>query len=175
MAQCFVLEVVRLKISQEVWKASKSRRVVAFMEALYHNHIVKSTDSKVYEGSFYTLPWSDTLERVQVNFFFIDDLLTMDIGTALYTVSDDTTFKTDGTDTTTTLKIYPSGGTVPVGRAVVRVRVQEMFDDENGVPSKTATRPKSGTDHEFAVPDFRFKRLSRVLHWERIRSFNTSQ
>jgi hypothetical protein len=173
MSQQLVLEVIRLKISKDVWRTSKSRRIVAFMEAMYHNHIVKSTDSKVYEGSTYALPWDDKLKKVQVNFFFIDDLLTMDIGTALYMISEDSKFSSDGSATEVTLKIYPSGGTVPVGRAYVRVHVQELFDDKTSVPRKA--KPVPQTDHAFAVPDFRFKRLSRVLHWERIRAMNLSQ
>ena len=175
MAQQFVLEIERLKISKEVWKTSKSRRIVAFMEALYNNQIVKSTDSKVYSGSTYALPWDDKLKRVQINFFFIDDLITMDIGSAIYKVSEDGNFRANGDSINVTLHIYPNGGTVSIGKAYAKVSVQELFDDENKREKKTSIVPKNRQDHNFAVPDFRFKRLSRVLHWERIRSFNISQ
>lgn len=172
MAPCFVLEVQRFKISSEVWKNSKSRRIVAFTEGLYKNKVVKSTDSKVYNGSKYVLPWNESLQKVQVNFFFIDDLLTVDIGTALYILSDDGKFYTNGTPSDVMLKIYPMGSTVPVGRVMVTVSVQPMFDDEQPIHKEPNKRQ---LDHNFAVPGFRFKRLSRVLHWERIRSLNLSQ
>lgn len=172
MAPCFVLEVQRFKISSELWKNSKSRRIVAFTEGMYKNKVVKSADSKLYNGSRYVLPWNEHLQKVQINFYFIDDLLTVDIGTALYNVSEDGKFSTDA-PTDITLKIYPMGGTVPVGRVLVTVSIQAMFDDEQQPPA--TKQKKQVLDHNFAVPGFRFKRLSRVLHWERIRSLNLSQ
>ena len=170
-----VLEIKRFKIAKEVWSTSKSRRIVAFAEGSYHGKVVKSIDSKVYNGTKFCLPWNETLQRLQINFYFIDDLLTIDIGTALYAISEDGKFGKETAKTEAVLKIYPVGATVPVGRAMISISVQEMFDDENTGFHKCAVAKQSVIDHDFAVPGFRFKRLSRVLHWERIRSFNVSQ
>ena len=172
MSPSFVLEVQRFKISSEIWKNSKSRRIVAFIEGQYKTKVIKSADSKLYNGSKYILPWNEKLRKVQVNLFFIDDLLTVDIGTALYIVSEDGKFQTDGNTADVILKIYPMGGTVPIGKVMAKVSVQSMFEDEQPV-NKTKKTPV--LDHNFAVPDFRFKRLSRVLHWERLRAINISQ
>ena len=176
MSPQFVLEVVRFKLSSEVWKQSISRRVVAFIEGSYKNKIVKSNDAKVMNGSKYCIPWTENIQKVQMNFFFIDDLLTMDIGTALYLVAEDRKFVADGSSTEVLLHVYPNGATVPIGRALVKVQVQAMFADEQPTTMLTNRQSNRGTDdHTFAVPGFRFKRLSRVLHWERIRSLNISQ
>jgi len=170
-----VLEIKRFKISKDVWSTSKSRRIVAFAEGSYHGKIVKSVDSKVYAGTKLCLPWNETLQRLQVNFYFIDDLLTIDIGTALYALSEDGKFMQETASTEVMLKIYPVGATVPIGRALVSITVQDMFDDENTGVHKCSVPKQSVIDHDFAVPGFRFKRLSRVPHWERIRSLNISQ
>jgi hypothetical protein len=174
MAPQLVIEVVRFKILEELWHKSTSRRVVAFIEGQYHNKVVKSADSKVYNGSSFCIPWSEALQKVQVNFFFIDDLLTLDIGAAVYVLAQDKNFTPDGEPIEVVLKLYPNGGTVPNGRLLARVRVQDMFDDEERVVT-TKQQVVKNVDHSFAVPGFRFKRLSRVLHWERIRALNLSQ
>lgn len=170
-----VLEIKRFKISKDVWSTSKSRRIVAFAEGSYHGKIVKSVDSKVYTGTKLCLPWNETLQKLQINFYFIDDLLTIDIGTALYAISDDGKFGQETASTEVLLKIYPVGAVVPVGRAFVSITIQEMFADENTGAHNCAVPKQTAIDHDFAVPGFRFKRLSRVLHWERIRSINLSQ
>lgn len=168
----FVAEVVRFKISRDVWKYSKSRRVVCFIEGSYKNKIIKSHDAAVYGGSTYCIPWSEALDRVQLNFFFIDALLTMDIGQALYSLQDKL-FKPDRTATEIVLMICPTGSSVAVGKVLLKVSVQDMFDEER--ITKHATPSPSGVEHSFAVPGFRFKRLSRVLHWERLRSLDIAR
>ncbi|KAJ1432702.1 hypothetical protein B484DRAFT_394850, partial [Ochromonadaceae sp. CCMP2298] len=183
----FVAEVVRFKISRDVWKYSKSRRVVCFIEGSYKNKIIKSHDAAVYEGAAYCIP-SEALERVQLNFFFIDALLTMDIGMALYSLqafnqSLGSAGGSEGTEgTEVVLMIYPRGSTVAVGKVLLKMSVQDMFDDERvakhgqgqgKVPGQVGA--VQGLEHNFAVPGFRFKRLSRVLHWDRLRSLDVTR
>ena len=121
------------------------------------------------------------MQKVQINIFFIDDLLTLDVGTAMYMVAQDSKFTTDGIKHEVQLKIYPNGGTVSVGKILANVYIQDMYAEEgitthnSSTKRTTAEHGQNNANHNFAVPGFKFKRLSRLLHWERIRSINISQ
>lgn len=165
-----VIEVERFKISREIWKYSQSRRVVAFIEGIYKHNVLKSNDAKVYNGSQYYIPYSENLRKIRINFYFIDDLLTIDIGSSVYYLENDKLFKTDGSTTAATLYIYADGSTSPIGKVSINISIQDMYD--NNKSNNHIKNDKQPIDHQFAIPGFSFKRLSRVLHWDRLNTFN---
>lgn len=174
-----VVEVVRFKVSSGVYKDSKSRKIVAFVEGRYNNHVTKSADERLLKGALFYIPWQENLDSVILNMYFIDGLLTIDIGTAIYNIRDDKHFSPDsGNMVDAVLHIFRSGALVPLGWVTVRVGVTHIFEDEGKAVRKLPIG-SSGKDcsatHSFAVPGFRFKRLSRSLHWDRLRAFNISQ
>ena len=168
----FVFDVVHFKISRDIWKHSKSRKVVGFIEGCYKNAVIKSNDCTVHPGTQFCIPHTETLTQVRVHFFFIDGLLTVDIGTSEYNVAADNMFVPDGSLIDIRLNIVPHGSKVPVGRVLAKVSAQYLFEDEP-VNSKVGhKRLEPGVDFQLALPDFRFKRLSRAINWQRLRGIN---
>ena len=181
---CVVVEILRFKISREVWKFSKSRKIVAFIEGHYNHKKVQSDDATVYEGSKFDIPYSEKLREIAIHFFFIDGLLTIDVGSCIYDLAHDKLFVDDGNVTSVTLNIFANGSTIPIGKVSFNTVVQDMYGDDTkrSRPSDknrhTHTRKDHDehvSDHQLIVPGFRFKRLSRVLHWDRLRSMNLNR
>jgi len=178
---CVVVEILRFKISREVWKFSKSRKIVAFIEGHYKYKKVQSEDATVYEGSKFDIPYSEKLREIAIHFFFIDGLLTIDVGSCIYDLAHDKLFVDDGNVTSVTLNIFANGSTIPIGKVSFNTFVQDMYGDDTNFSRSTDKNRSTHTkkehdhdvsDHQLIVPGFRFKRLSRVLHWDRLRSIN---
>jgi hypothetical protein len=178
---CVVIEILRFKISREVWKFSKSRKIVAFIEGHYKYKKVQSEDATVYEGSKFDIPYSEKLREIAIHFFFIDGLLTIDVGSCIYDLVHDKLFVDDGNVTSVTLNIFANGSTIPIGKVSFNTFVHDMYGDDANL-SRSSDKNRSThtkkehdndvSDHQLIVPGFKFKRLSRVLHWDRLRSIN---
>jgi hypothetical protein len=71
------------------------------------------------------------------------------------------------------LDILMSGAEQRVGRCLVSMHVEDFFDsDSNKGKMKNKRTEDERSTHEYhpVSPDFRFRRLSHSLNWERIRS-----
>jgi len=152
---------------------------VAFIEGHYKHKKVQSDDATVYEGSKFDIPYSEKLKEIAIHFFFIDGLLTIDVGSCIYDLVHDKLFVDDGNVTSVTLDIFANGSTIPIGKISFNTVVQDMYGDDTNRSRPTDNIRHSRTkeehvtsDHQLIVPGFRFKRLSRVLHWDRLQSIN---
>lgn len=168
MASQFVVEVYHFKLSKSVWHASQSKKVVGFVEGVYanHHHTVRSSDCKVYKGTQYAVPYADELTRIHFHFFIIDSLLAVDLGTATYNLREDKQFDPNNPSTQIVLDVMPRAGTQRIGKLNCFVSVQMLFEERRREPLP------SEIDFQQSMPGFHFKRLSRVVNWERIRSLD---
>ena len=179
MSTCVIVEIVRFKISREVWKFSQSRKIIAFIEGHYKHNRVQSNDAKLYEGSKFEIPYSENLKKISIHFFFIDGLLTIDVGSCVYDLAHDKLFVNDGNVTSVALDLFADGSTVPIGKVTINTTVQDTYEEEeltnsNHPPHHRNNKESIANDHHYQliIPGFRFKRLSRVLHWDRLQSVN---
>lgn len=167
------IEVHRFKISRSVWHSSKSRKIVAYAEFVHRNKVFRSRESQVYTGSQYNLPWNEAVDKITLHFFYIDALLTVDVGTAVYEIGKDKKFAANGNIVQVILDINIDGCSERIGRVMCNMAVQGIYDGERNTTDPNARRSRND-DRQFAVsaPDFRFKQLNRPVHWDRIRGVN---
>jgi hypothetical protein len=120
-------------------------------------------------GSQYCLPWDEKMDKVTLYYFFIDGLLTTEIGSSIYELAKDKDFR-QGCVVRTILDIKMKGCTSRIGKVMCSVSVQGVFEEDSNHPLPRQTN----IDREFSlsVPGFRFKRLSRAVHWQRVRGLN---
>ncbi len=179
MSLQIIVEVQRIKVSKNIWNTSKSRKIVAFAESVVKQKSYRSIDSVVTEGSQYVLPWNESTEVVIMYFYYIDALLTVEIGTSVYDIMNDKKFVSDGRNVEVIMDIKLNGSQERVGRVLCNISVQSLFDEKRDT-NKAAKLSRYLSDHrtgEFsmALPNFRFKRLSRSVNWERVRGFHVDR
>lgn len=169
------IAISRFKLSKEVWKSTKSRKVVVFAEAFYDDEggeTVRSGDTKLSYGAQIFVPYvlrSTRLKEVVLHFYLIDGLLTVDFGESSYLVQAELA--------SADMNIYQNGSTRRIGKVICSFRLQDPFEGsaaKGGQGDEPSKGPPLVVDYsqKSALPNFRFKKLSRNINWERIKAFN---
>eukprot|EP01039_Chlorochromonas_danica_P004626 gene4626-5068_t len=194
----FVLEVHRLRVSSQVIPSNASRRLVAHLEGQYRNKAVRSAEVVVGTGSQLALPWSSRLDTVTLRLFYIEERLKTEIGSAVYEVGQDKSFDCHGYGggggggggraSVLLLHLLPRGGSAAIGKVQCSVCVMYLYDKADPRQTAIATAPLApataseqktvaaggggggGPSIGEALPDFRFKRLSKTIDWPKIRA-----
>lgn len=169
MSTQIVVEIHRFKITQDIWKTSSSRKIIAFAESTIKNKTFRSVECRVSSGSQYCLPWSDSITAVSLHFYYIDALLSVEIGSSVYELAQDRKFVSDGSSARVILDIMLKGSQQRVGKVVCDVSVQNLFDGPGRARRQAPRHETQDQQLNLADPDFRFKRLTRSVNWERVR------
>jgi hypothetical protein len=165
-----VIEITRFRVTKEIWNGSSSRKIIAFAEFTDGKSVFRSSECVVNTGSQYCLPWNDKMDKIAIYYFFIDGLLTTEIGSSVYEPSKDKEFRHDGSAVRTVIDIKMKGCTSRVGKVMCSVSVQGVFEEDSHHP---LPRQLNGDrEYSLSLPGFRFKRLSRAVHWQRIKGLN---
>ena len=104
--------------------------------------------------------------------------LSVEIGESIFNLKDCTTEKLSSDPVEVQLDIVMNGTEQRVGRCLVALHVEDFFESDNNNVKKTKTNKISSSgkdkpsvpDYHPVSPDFRFRRLSRSVHWDRIRN-----
>lgn len=155
-----------------------SRKITAHVEGLYRNKVVRSAEYVVAAGAQLPLPWSTRLDKVTLRFYYIDDRLKVELGFAEYDLAADKAFDHNGKPTRLLLHIAPRGGETPIGKVQCTMSVMYLYEEEGGRPhrireaagSAPIAAPSGKEVMQEPVPDFRFKRLSKIINWSKIRA-----
>lgn len=173
MTTQIVLEINRYKFIRSVLFSNSTKKIVAVTEGVYKNSVIRSTTNKVYDGSRFSVPWSSDLRSLKIHFYVIDGLLTADLGTAIYAVSEDSSFNPVGVEPhAIVVDIMPQGVTERIGKALCKVWVQDLFKE------KTERRYNINMEENQELtnlPDFKFRRLNKVINWDKIHGMNVDK
>lgn len=169
-----ILEVYRFRISKDFFNTSKSRKIVAFAEFYMKNKTFRSAECHVNSGSQYCLPWSDAIDEVHMHFYYIDDLLAVEVGSSVYELKKDKQFLSDGSNVEVILPVRVKGSLDRVGKVMLNISVQAMYEGEAPYDKKPVSRPDA-SEYNLSIPGFRFRRLTRSVNWERIRAFHVDR
>jgi hypothetical protein len=168
-----ILEVEHFKIAKDVWNITKSKKIIAFMEGWYKNNskMIKSSDNKLMKGCSFAVPWTEEIKKILIRFFIIDSLLSIEIGLSTYIIDvEDLDLKT--TRRQLKLNIMPKAGVEPIGNLYCIISIQSLFEDEQrSLQQQQYVENESSHCQLSLPPDFRFKKLSKIINWEKLRSF----
>jgi hypothetical protein len=165
-----VLEVYHVKLSSNLLpKESISKKIIVHMEGFYRNKVIKSTEYQLKNGTQLAIPWSDRLDAIRLNYFYIDDQLKMELGNSEYKIPNERGFSFDEPNRVP-LNIFPNGGLNRIGKVLCLVSVEKFYADENDV-KKHKNPPIQHTSYHIdaVVPGFRFRRLAKAINWNKIR------
>eukprot|EP01035_Chromulina_nebulosa_P034230 gene34230-45909_t len=187
----FVLKLVRVRVLRNHSSGiplDKASRLVGYISGHYHDTKtakIKSIDTEekvLYEGSDFILPYKSNsglhLQAISFHYFQIDGSLSVEIGESIFNLKDCTTEKLSSDPVEVQLDIVMNGTEQRVGRCLVALHVEDFFESDNNNVKKTKTNKISSSgkdkpsvpDYHPVSPDFRFRRLSRSVHWDRIRN-----
>ncbi|RYH28597.1 hypothetical protein EON65_11570 [archaeon] len=178
----FVLEVQRFKLSKHAYPSKDSKRVIIHLEGQYRNKVIKSSEYVVNTGTQVALPWSSRLDKITLRFYCIDERLKVEVGSCEYEL--DKKFDQNGKPCSLLLRIFPRGGETLVGKILCTVSVKYLYDD--GKPHNQQDQPSSHAEVgkqvgpttdmlQYSLPGFRFKRLSKIINWTRVRSVDVDK
>jgi hypothetical protein len=163
-----VCEFYHYKFMTNLLPGKVSKKIIVHLEGFYRNKVVRSTEYRLEVGVQLALPWSDRLDQVQWNFFYIDDQLKVELGYAVYHIPNQRGFSFDEPNRII-IEILPNGGMSRIGRAICLLSVERLYADESE-PPKIKSKADPTTYHiDTAVPGFRFRRLSKAVNWNKMR------
>jgi hypothetical protein len=146
------------------------------MEGYYRNKVIKSTEYQLKVGAQLAIPWSDRLDGVRLNYYYIDDQLKMEVGSSSYHIPNERGFSFDEPNRIA-LDIFPNGGLNRIGKVLCLLSVEKFYDDErdnqHGKVKPVEKKSSSSSFHfDEVVPGFRFRRLSKAVNWNKIRTMD---
>jgi hypothetical protein len=167
MAKQLLVEITGFKISRSIWKLSSTNKVIAFVEGHYNSKSIKSEEAKLHVGTIFGIPCTTSLESFTIHYFMIDGLLTVDIGKTIFQLR--TYELADGMQLPPLrLDIIQHGTTTSIGNVRLVISVQDLYSAK---PLQQLPLAKT-SELDFALPGFRFKRLTKACNWDRVRSVN---
>lgn len=175
-----VFEVDQFKLTRQAWLGNVSRRIIFHIVGYYRKHPVQSAEHTLKSGAQVALPWSPKLNKVVFHFFYIDDRIKVELGESVYVIPTDSSFHSDGTENRLVLGMYPCGGDGihRLGKVLTTAFIQELYDDGKPRNVRIDRRKDSANDEnrpystllEKPPPNFRFRRLSKAVNWQRLRT-----
>lgn len=131
-----------------------------------------------YSGTKFGIPLDGSLSGVTLFVFIMDNHpgLTIDIGRSAINLPDGLDLSSlDSTPTDCSAIMTKFKGKEKVGRVSYRISKISLFTDGNNKDSfnDSNTVPEAeGINVLCPLPDFRFNRLAKPIHWERLKGLN---